>query len=228
MAGFGKVAVIGYGVITGKVLEYVCKHSNEYSYSVFYVEHEVYPFNSARKYAEANGIEYHQLVNKDDVTGLFEEKAQNDKVLIISASNNYLFPERLIKNKNTAIINFHNALLPELPGRNAPSWAIYNGFRKTGITWHYVTKGVDEGDIIIQKECIIDSDTKAYELAATLMDLANEAFQECFSGIINNETEPKKQLFANNRKVYKSKEIPGNGWFDLDDNPKDISVNAPL
>ena len=45
------------------------------------------------------------------------------------------------------------------------SWAIYMGERESGITWHYVNAGIDEGSIIIQKRCEIGPDTKAYELA---------------------------------------------------------------
>ena len=76
------------------------------------------------------------------------------------------FQKKIVSSENIVIINFHNALLPELPGRNAPSWSIYEGKDYTGITWHYVTEGVDEGDIIVQKKCDVTADIRAYELVS--------------------------------------------------------------
>ena len=141
----------------------------------------------------------------------------SQKVLIISVNNNFIFPAKLISNENVVIINFHNALLPELPGRNAPSWAIYEGKKTTGITWHYVAEEIDAGDIIIQKKCIIDDDVKAYELVASQMKLASDAFKECFDDILHGVVQTKKQMVPAHRKIYKSFEIPGNGKINLAD-----------
>ena len=145
---FEHICVIGYGVVTGAVLKTVHMLSDKWGYSFEYIEHEVHPFNLADKYAKSNEIESHCIEDRNELLRYFLNRA-NKRTLIISASNNFLFPDTLTDNPNITIINFHNALLPELPGRNAPSWAIYLGKNKTGITWHYVTKGVDEGDIII-------------------------------------------------------------------------------
>jgi methionyl-tRNA formyltransferase len=112
--------------------------------------------------------------------------------------------------------------LPDFPGRNASSWAIYEGREKTGITWHYVTAGIDEGDIIIQKECAITSDMKAYELVAVQMKLAAEAFEEIYESVLNDDVQVTTQCFSDDRKLYKSKDIPGGGTFDLEDNPQNI------
>lgn len=222
MAAFKHVIVIGYGVVTGTVLPIVNEHLGKYGYSVAYIEHEVHPFNAAKKYAEANEVEYHVIEDKIELTNFFEKRAENSKLLIISASNNYLFSKHLVENDNVTIVNFHNALLPNFPGRNAPSWAIYECLKKTGITWHYVTSGVDEGDIIIQKECPIDDDIRAYELVAIQMKLAGEAFIECYEDILNESAKPLKQDICEKRRLYKSKEVPGGGIFDLEDKPEDI------
>lgn len=222
MKRFDQVVVIGYGVVTGTVLSHVYSLSEEYGYGVDYIEHEIYPFNSAKKYAENNNIKFFVIEEKTKVTEYFRNILKDKKVLIISASNNYIFPEEIVESDNCTIINFHNALLPNLPGRNAPSWAIYEEYEKTGITWHYVTCNVDEGDIIVQRECSVEDNIKAYELVAKQMELAGEAFIECFENILKGKVLPIKQPHIDNRRLYKSKEIPGNGFFSLDDNPLDI------
>ena len=138
-----------------------------------------------------------------------------EKTLIVSASNNFLFPAALVERENITIINFHNALLPEYPGRNAPSWVIYRGEKRTGITWHYVTAGVDEGSIIVQKSCEIGPDMKAYELTEVLMDLACEGFYECFDSVVQKNAAARPQGFSPDRRMYRSFEIPGDGFLDL-------------
>ncbi len=219
MSKFGHVIVIGYGSVTKDVLETIHNLSEKYNYTLEYVEHEVYPFNVAMKYADANGIERKTTEEKSELKSYFLQKAGEGKLLIVSASNNYLFPAELIEKENVTIINYHSALLPEFPGRNAPTWAIFEGAKKTGITWHYVNEGVDTGKIIIQKECEITESTKALDLVITQMKMASEAFDECIEDVLSERVNPILQPEIPDRRVYKSKEIPGNGAFSTDDNP---------
>lgn len=218
---FEHVIVIGYGIVTEKVLYCVWEKCLEYGYTMEYIEYEVYPFNKAKKFAVEKGIYYSMIENKKELLDYFQKKARTS-LLIISASNNYLFPRDLVRNKNVTIINFHNALLPDLPGRNAPSWAIYEGKKKTGITWHYVSAEIDAGDIIVQKECEIDPDIKAYKLVEKLMKLASEAFMECYCDVLDGKAQSIVQNIPSNRKIYKSDEVPSDGYFSMDDAPDDI------
>lgn len=220
---YDKVIVIGYGVVTKDVLETVNVNKNLFGYSTEYVEYEVYPFNLATKYAVSNDIKHLRIGDKNKLYNYFLEEAKRHKLLIISASNNYLFPKVLIELDNVTIINFHNALLPDYPGRNAPSWVIYNGEKKTGITWHYVSESVDAGDIIAQKEMVVYDDVKAYQLSAELMKLAAEAFADVYKSVIIGNVETVKQnVDGNTRKIYKSWEVPADGFIDLASNTEDI------
>lgn len=218
---FEQVVVIGYGVVTGEVLKTVHEYTSKYGYTAEYIEHEVHPFNIAKRVATAERIKCSIIEDKKALTEHLE-KLLEKKTLIISASNNFLFPAKIILSKNATIINYHNALLPEFPGRNAPSWAIYEGRKNTGITWHYVTEGVDTGDIIIQKKCEIYADIKAYELVAVQMHIAGEAFNECYKSVLLDCATRRKQIVIADRKLYKSYEVPGNGFFFLDDSPEEI------
>lgn len=220
MKGFSRVVVIGYGVVTGKVLSCVWDHVKEYRYEAEYIEHEIHPFNTAKRYATCNQLPFRVIEDKTELSTYLMN--MNEKTLVISASNNFLFSGKLIDKENITIINFHNALLPAYPGRNAPSWVIYEGQKVTGITWHYVTEGIDTGDIIIQRQQKIPEDIKAYELASALMYMAAEAFQDCFEEVLLERVIPTRQLFLSGRKIYGSKEIPGNGSFKLTDDPEKI------
>ena len=212
---YNRIIVIGYGMVTCEVLKHVHSLSNEYEYSVEYIEHEVHEFNNAKKYCIEHELTLNTIEDKVLLTEYFSKISE--PTLIISASNNYLIPKTILDSKYVTAMNFHNALLPKYPGRNAPSWVIYENEEITGITWHYVTSKVDAGKIIIQKEMPIACDVKAYELAGQLMVIAYEAFSECFIDVLTGMAEGQMQSVSENRKMYLSKDVPGNGEINVND-----------
>lgn len=220
MRRYVKIIVIGYGKIADNVLNYVWHKKSDYGYDVEFVEHETSPFGMAGKICRENGIPFFSYPEKEKLTEKLEDL--KEETLILSASNNFLFPRQIVEKGNVTIVNFHNALLPKYPGRNAPSWVIYEGEEQTGITWHYVNEKVDEGEIILQKKCRISPDIKAYELADRLMTLAIEGFQECFAGILDGSIAAVPQPIIRNRRVYHSREVPGGGHFTMEDSPEKI------
>lgn len=217
---FRNIVVIGYGKVTGEVLQYICDRQEEYGYRLEFIEHEIHPLSITEKICKENGVPYKQMPDKKELASYLDKI--EERTLIISASNNFLFPASLVNKEHITIINFHNALLPEYPGRNAPTWVIYMGEKQTGITWHYVTAGVDEGNIIIQKSCEIEDDLKAYELTERLMDLAGEAFRESFADIMAQSVEARPQGFDPKRRMYRSHEVPSEGFFEPAQRPEDI------
>lgn len=217
---FQKIIVIGCGRIAAEVLAYVWERRGDYGYVVEYAEHEPQPFGVIKKMCEEREISFSSVWDK----GKLAEKLERieEETLILSAGNHFLFPPELVARRNMTIVNFHNALLPRFPGRNAPSWAIYEGEEETGITWHYVNAQVDGGSIILQKRCGIPPDIKAYELAEKLMTLAMEGFCQCFAEILEDRVNAIPQEVRADRRIYRSKEIPGGGHFRIQDPPGDI------
>ncbi len=217
---FQRILILGYGKVTGEVLQYVCGRREEYGYRMEFIEHEIHPFSVTEQICATHKIPYRRITDKRELAAYLGQI--EEKTLLISASNNFLFPASLVEKPHITIINFHNALLPAYPGRNAPTWVIYMGEKRTGITWHYVTAGVDEGSIIIQKECGITPDMKAYELTERLMDLAAEAFRESFAQIMAESVKAREQGFDPGRRMYRSFEVPSDGTFAMTDRPEEI------
>jgi methionyl-tRNA formyltransferase len=59
-------------------------------------------------------------------------------------------------------INIHGGILPSHRGANILNWVLVEGAGTTGVTAHYMTTGIDEGDIIYQSSIpIFDEDTAA-------------------------------------------------------------------
>lgn len=217
---FCRVVVIGYGKAAGNILKYIEKQRDIYGYRLEFIEHEFHALSVTKKICEEMGIPYANMPDKRELTEYLCDI--QEKTLIVSASNNYLFPAACVEKENITIINFHNALLPDYPGRNAPSWVIYQGEQETGITWHYVTPGIDEGNIIIQKKCAIGPEEKAYELTERLMDLACEGFEESFAAVLEERAQTRSQEAGPGRRMYRSYEVPGDGVFALDEEPAAI------
>lgn len=220
MSCYREIIVIGYGKITGEIIKYVYQRQKEYGYSIEYIEYEEEPFGATRGICNELGITCHRIEDKKELTDYF--LSMEDRCLIVSASNNYLFPVEIAENPQYTVINFHNALLPKFPGRNAPTWAIFENEEETGITWHYVTGRVDGGDIIIQKKCSISQDIRAYELAERLMRLAFEGFSEKFDEILEERVIVTKQQIAGARRLYRSTDKPGDCTFQMEDTPEYI------
>ncbi|MEY8388122.1 formyltransferase family protein [Oscillospiraceae bacterium 38-13] len=217
---FQKVIVIGYGRIAYEVLQHVFALRESFGYEVQYIEYEVYPFNRAVRFAQEHDIFFRNIPEKSDLTDFL--LSQDKKTLIISAHNTFLFPKSVVEKLNVTIINFHNALLPHYPGRNAPSWMIYENASEAGITWHYVTAEVDAGNIIIQKRCDIEREIKAYQLADQLMVLGYEGFEECIETVLKETVRAVSQEIRADRRIYKSTDVPGDAHFTDMDAPADI------
>lgn len=226
------VIVIGFGKIASDVLEYLIAQRKVWGYELQFIEYEPYPTSRIENLCLENQVVFLRLHDKAAVTRQLEMCER--RTLIVSAGNKYLFPVHIIKKENLTIINFHSALLPHFPGRNAPSWAIWAGARQSGATWHMVSEGVDEGDCLWQKACAITEDMKAYELSKKIMETAFEGFQKIFADVILNRARTFPQGKTQEKagagsgtdrktdRLHYASEIPGDGIFHLQDNVRDI------
>lgn len=91
--------------------------------------------------------------------------------IIINQSQNILKKE-LLQIPSIGVINRHNALLPKNRGRMTPFWVLFRGEKETGVSIHFVSEGLDDGDIIVQERIQVDSNEtfnslvkKNYEVA---------------------------------------------------------------
>jgi methionyl-tRNA formyltransferase len=67
-------------------------------------------------------------------------------------------PQSVITAPTHGSIQYHPSLLPMHRGPSSINWPIAVGATKTGLTIFYPNDGLDEGDILLQKECDIGPD----------------------------------------------------------------------
>ena len=67
-------------------------------------------------------------------------------------------PDTLVKIPRLGTIQFHPSLLPRYRGPSSINWPIIRGDARTGLTIFRPTEGLDEGPVVLQKECDIGPD----------------------------------------------------------------------
>jgi methionyl-tRNA formyltransferase len=159
--------------------------------------------------------------NKKDITNYLI--SIDAECLIISAFNTYLFPPEVTKRTNLKIINYHNSLLPKYAGRNAEAWAIFMQENESGITWHYVTDAIDNGNIICQKAIILSNDITSLQLLKKQHILAATAFDEILPEVITGMP-GKKQNPPDSCNMYYAKDVPGEGILNINWDKNKISA----
>ncbi len=75
-----------------------------------------------------------------------------------------IITENLLEIPRIGWIGTHPTLLPKYRGGAPLVWPIIKGHEKTGVTFIWLNKGLDEGDILAQKEYSIEENDTAVEI----------------------------------------------------------------
>ncbi|GAA3776206.1 phosphoribosylglycinamide formyltransferase [Corallibacter vietnamensis] len=113
------------------------------------------------------------FTSQDDVLNILKA-SQPD--LIVLAGFLWKFPEAILKVFPNKVINIHPALLPKYGGKGMYGMHVHeaviaNKEKETGITIHYVNENYDEGAIIFQAKCYIDTLDNANDVARKIHEL---------------------------------------------------------
>lgn len=109
--------------------------------------------------------------------------------LIILAGFLWKIPQNIISEFPNKIINIHPALLPKYGGKgmygmNVHQAVVNNEEPETGITIHYVNENYDDGAIIFQTTCPVESYDTAEEVAMKIHELEMKHFPKVVDSIL--------------------------------------------
>ena len=117
-------------------------------------------------YAQNAGIKTAQFMRSDFTSKAMHEAAIQEKLnsedieFICLAGYMRLLSPQFVDFWQGKIINIHPSLLPLYKGLNTHERALKAGDKEHGCTVHYVTAGMDEGEIITQaKVPVLENDT---------------------------------------------------------------------
>lgn len=136
-----------------------------------------------------------------------ENMINGKKGLLLSIHYRNIIKENIINCFNGMKINLHPSLLPYYKGCFSSVWALINNEKETGITYHILTKNVDEGNILIQEKINISENDTAFSLFNKLITLGIKNLPKLFE-LIKNKYEGEKQIECGS---YYKREIPYNG-----------------
>lgn len=135
--------------------------------------------------------------------------------VIFNINSFKIIREDLLSTAKTGVINFHNGPLPRYGGVNVCSWAILEGATDYGVTWMFVSRGVDTGDVVVQSLF----DLTGRELAASLVGRCIKEGIRVFPDLLaqikagNIDRVPQDHEKAT---YFSKKDIPYNGFFPFD------------
>jgi len=117
--------------------------------------------NPVKCVAQGNGLTVLTPIRLSDPFVLQEIKKYSPD-LIVTASYGKLIPEILMQSARFGAINVHPSLLPKYRGAEPLFWQIAMGERVGGVTIFQMSKGLDDGDILLQQSLPIN-ETDNYE-----------------------------------------------------------------
>jgi len=162
-------------------------------------------YESTKKLAIENNL---NLINKiDDVFSY-------DVDIILSIGYAHIIKKNILEHPKIGIINAHPAPLPKYRGRFSTMFAIINGEKTHGITFHLMNEDIDSGDIILQKIFQLEENETGKSLYMKSSEIIFSEFKKLLQIIIENKL-PKRIPQKEENSSYYKKEIPNDGFIDL-------------
>lgn len=175
---------------------------------------------SIEKVCKKQGINYYQI--KDSFEELKKIIFSTKIDLLIVASFPQLIPENIIKYPAFGSINVHPSILPKFRGSHPINWALIKDETVTGVTIHFLDKGMDTGDIITQISTPITNFDTVNTIKDKLFTLAADLLVDSVKKIIklNGKVERIKQNHQN--RSFAPKRKPKDGIIDWSKDSREI------
>lgn len=113
--------------------------------------------------------------------------------VFVVAAFGQILSEEILSMPRYGCINIHASLLPKYRGAGPIQWAVIDGEKETGITIMQMDKGIDTGDILLQKTVPIDAHETGESLFAKLEKTGAELIVEALPKIERGEIKPVRQ-----------------------------------
>ncbi|OYQ32104.1 methionyl-tRNA formyltransferase [Flavobacterium cyanobacteriorum] len=149
--------------------------------------------------AKKHGIPYNYVNNINSAESIeWMGALQPDVIFCFGWSN--LIKKQVLEMSRLGVIGFHPSLLPDNKGRHPLIWAKVLGLPKTGSTFFFMDEGADTGDILSQREFVIDFNDDAGSLYDKMTATALEQIVDFHETLKNNTYKRTKQdpLAGNN------------------------------
>ena len=131
--------------------------------------------------------------------------------VLLNVHSRYIIREEVLAAAKIGAFNLHPGPLPQYAGLNAPSWAIYNGEHKHGVTLHKMDPGIDTGAIVLERMFDISDRDTGLSVALRCMQLGIPLILELLQmASANRDSLPYRPQPSGHRRYY-GKQVPQEG-----------------
>ncbi|MFA8435659.1 MAG: phosphoribosylglycinamide formyltransferase [Marinifilaceae bacterium] len=128
----------------------------------------------------------HEFYETDEVVKILKK---HEIDLVVLAGFLWLIPQSLIRSFPNRIVNIHPALLPKYGGKGMYGMKVHqtvieSGDCESGITIHMVNEKYDEGKILFQGRCSVESDDTPEDLAQKVHELEYEYYPKIIEQLL--------------------------------------------
>ena len=148
---------------------------------------------------------YREVIAEHEINDvpIYVTDKMNDKTSVCSVQNwNPDLIVVILDIPPKGIIGLHSSLLPHYRGGAPLVWQLINGESKAGITLFYMEEGTDTGDIIGQKEVLIEENDDIGTLYKKVGEEGITLLKKYIPQIANNCAPRKKQVEIEKHRVY--------------------------
>ncbi len=139
---------------------------------------------------------------------------------IVTVAFGQLLKESVLNLPKIACVNVHPSLLPKYRGPCPINWSIIRGEKETGITTMLMDKGMDTGDILLQRATPIGEEETAAELYERLSLMGADLLSETLVGLAEGRIVPRKQ--DHSHATYAPKLTKRDGLIDWSKPPEQL------
>lgn len=150
-------------------------------------------YSPVKECAIKNNIDVFQPQKLKNNKEVFDKLRKLNPDLIVVAAYGKILPEEILQIPRYGCINVHASLLPKYRGAAPINWAVINGEKETGITIMYMEKGLDTGDILLQKSIPILEEDNSETVHDKLAVLGGNALIEAINKMVDGALKPVKQ-----------------------------------
>lgn len=138
------------------------------------------------------GIPVYQPQRIKRKSAVAELKALQPDLILVTAYGQ-LLSEEILAIPPMGCINMHASLLPKYRGAAPIQWAVASGETETGVTAMRMDKGMDTGDILLQKTVAIEEQETAETLYDKLAEEGGRLMQEVLSVLLSGRELPRRE-----------------------------------
>ena len=168
--------------------------------------------------AKANNLLVIQPEDLKDKQSQSQLALLNPDVMVVAAYGQIL-PKSILEIPKLGCLNIHASLLPRWRGAAPIERAILEDDRETGISIMKMNEGLDTGDIMLDKKCMISNHETAQTLHDTLSNIGANAILEALNMLPTLKARPQQ----NNNATYAEKVTKDEAQIDWHQSAEQIS-----